>query len=122
MALSLSPLSRIVFFCLILRFPNVGKRSSLLAFPLPLWQRTLVQRLSMGSMEQPALVSTQSLTPLWLHNQALPLAPLIATALWEGETSSPIILFQEKDKKKREAERDEDDGRRRFLSLWSVLL
>lgn len=76
----------------------------------------------MGSMEQPALVSTQSLTPLWLHNQALPLAPLIATALWEGETSSPIILFQEKDKKKREAERDEDDGRRRFLSLWSVLL
>lgn len=80
MALSLSPLSRIVFFCLILRFPNIGKRS-LLAFPLPLWQRTLIQRLSMGSMEQPALVSTQSLTPLWLHNQALPLAPLIATAL-----------------------------------------
>lgn len=71
MALLLSPLSRIVFFCLILGFPNIGF-SACLSFASVTEDhlRALVQRLSMGSMGQPALMSTQNLSPLSLHNQA----------------------------------------------------
>lgn len=47
--------------------------------------------------------------------------PLIAATLWGAATSPQIILFSEKDKKKREAGRD-GGGRRRWGSRLCVAL
>lgn len=75
----------------------------------------------MGSMDQPALVSTQSLSPLWLHNQALPLTPLIATALQEGATSYKLFCSKRGTKRK-EKLREMGMAAEDCLSRLSVLL
>lgn len=87
LALPRRPMSRIVLSCLILSSPNVGYQ--LPAFLCSPWvvilpflclhhrgpSEDLGPELSIGSMAQPALVSAQSLGPLWLCKQALLLAP-----------------------------------------------
>lgn len=134
LALPRRPMSRIVLSCLILSSPNVGYR--LPAFLCSPWvvvlpflclhhrgpSEDLDPELSMGSMAQPALASAQSLGPLWLCKQALPLVPNCHSSGGRNNFTTNYFVLRGGQKEKRSREGWGMAGGEDCLSLLRLLL